>query len=722
MRVSSQLTHQSAHLAARDAIIAMVKRPIAKIAFVLVLVALPLAVGVVPDYRWRAILVARKLTGWLTDVSWADLRDIARPRSGFELRHLARWGDPYTTIEDPYTAASDRARGRELFASNCAKCHGPEAGGGLGPALVGRTLHHGDSDWSVYRTVTRGVPGTAMVGGLIERGDVWRVITYLRQLGSSGAMKTGASGPDAVTLSPAPEVTSANLMESSKGIGEWLLPGGSYDGKRFSRDIEVNIGNVSGLSVQWVYQLPPSDAPNESGPIVSGRYLYVTVPPGTVIALDAESGAKVWQYTRTVPPDFHVCCLATNRGVAVLGRRVYFGTLDAHLIALDATSGQLAWDQNVVDYKTGYSITSAPLPVGDVVITGIAGSEFPTRGFISAYDAVTGALRWRFKTVPEPGDPANKTWGGDSWKTGGAATWGIGAYDPELGLLYWGVATAAPDFNAALRSGDNLYANCLLALNPTTGKLVWYFQFLPGEDHDWDSIQTPSLIDLEKDGHTERLLAVANRGGFFYVLDRQTGRFIRGAPFAKQTWALGLSSSGRPIRAPNSTPNAQGVYVYPSANGATNWWPSAYSPLTRLYYVNVEETGALFFAKDESSSKPGHMYVAGTATFNDPAVDVVRAIDPVTATVRWERKNSTVTSAPRGGLLATAGGLLFGSDGTRLYALDASNGSELWSFNAGAHISAPPVTFRIGGKQVIAVVAGHDLITFALTPQRKARN
>lgn len=696
------------------------KRITAKMASLLVLVIAGCTILIVPDYRWRAIVVARKLTGLLADITWADLADIARPGSGFELRHLARWGDPYVTIEDPYTTASDRVRGRELFGLNCAKCHGAEAKGGLGPALVGRSLAHGDSDWAVYRTVTRGVPGTAMVGGLVGRRDIWRVIAYLRELGSSGAIRTGVSGPDAVKLDPAPDVTYAKLLESSGKTGEWLLPGGSYDGKRFSRDAEINMGNVSELSALWVYQLPPSDVPNESGPVVSGRYLYATVPLGTVIALDAESGAKVWQYTRTVPPDFHVCCVAVNRGVAVLGRRVYFGTLDAHLVALDSTSGQVVWDQSVADYKTGYSITSAPLPVGDLVITGVAGSEFPIRGFISAYDAATGALRWRFNTVPEPGDPASKTWGGDSWKTGGASTWGIGAYDPELGLLYWGVATAAPDFNASLRPGDNLYANSLLALNPGTGKLVWYFQFLPGDDHDWDSIQTPSLIDLEENGRTERMLAVANRGGFFYVLDRQTGRFIRGAPFVKQTWAVGLSPSGRPIRAPNSTPSPRGVYVYPSVNGATNWWPSAYSPLTHLYYVNVEEAGSLFVAKDETSSKPGRMYLGGTASFNDPAADTVRAIDPLTATVRWERKNSTVTSAPRGGLLATAGGLLFGSDGARLYALDASNGRELWSFNAGAHISAPPMTFRIGGKQVIAVVAGHDLIAFALPSQRNA--
>jgi mono/diheme cytochrome c family protein len=228
--------------------IALVKRSIARVAALLVVVVVVLPAAVVPDYRWRAIVVARKLTGLLKDVTWADLGDIARPRSGFELRHLARWGDPYSTIQDPYTTTADRGRGRDLFALNCAKCHGAEARGGLAPALVGRALQHGDSDWAIYRTATRGVPGTAMVGGLIARRDVWRVIAYLREFGSGGAIRTGASGPDAVTLGPAPEVTSAKLLESSGAIGEWLLPGGSYDGKRFSRDAEINTGNVSGLS------------------------------------------------------------------------------------------------------------------------------------------------------------------------------------------------------------------------------------------------------------------------------------------------------------------------------------------------------------------------------------------------------------------------------------------------------------------------------------------
>jgi alcohol dehydrogenase (cytochrome c) len=667
-----------------------------------------------PPTRWRSVIVARKLLGVVQDLSWADLGDIAGPGSSVQLRRLAITGDPYRSVHDPYSSAQDRAAGQRTFELICAKCHGTDARGGLGPALIGRTLSHGDSDWAVYRTITRGVPGSPMEGGLVSRREAWFVMAYLRGLGAAPAARlTGAAGTVA-SLAPAHSVSFAELVHSSGGTGDWLMPGGAYDGQRFARDRQINLGNVSQLAVRWIHQFPSTDAPNESAPIVSGDYLYVTLPSGSVFALDAHSGTQVWQYSRQVPSDIRVCCVATNRGAAVLGNRVYVGTLDAHLLALDASSGRLVWDRPVADYRVGYSITAAPLAVRDLVITGIAGAEYPTRGFISAYDAATGALRWRFNTIPQPGDPGSNTWGGDSWKTGGAVTWGTGAYDPELNLLYWGVSGAAPDFDAQARPGDNLYSNCMLALDATTGKLAWYFQFLPGDDHDWDSIQTPSLIDVSVDGHMQRWLAVANRGGFFYVLDRTNGHFVRGAPFAKQTWALGLTDQGQPILNPKSAVSPKGTFIYPSVNGATNWWPSTYSPITGLYYVNVEESGGLFFSGGGARPRPGRFYIDGLATYGDSFADYVRAIDPKTATVRWGIPNTTVTSAPRGGLLATAGGLLFGSDGAQLYALDAASGAKLWSFDTGAHISAPPVTFRSQGEQIIAVVAGQDLIAFAL--------
>jgi alcohol dehydrogenase (cytochrome c) len=555
-----------------------------------------------------------------------------------------------------------------------------------------------------------------MVGGFIERADAWYVISYLRGLEeSTGTRRQGFADPYTAVLDEAPDTTSAHLLESSQAKAEWLLPGGSYDGQRFSSESEVNAANVAKLSVQWIHQFPSTDAPNESTPIVAGNYMYVAAPPGNVYALDVRTGKQVWHYSRPIPSDIRVCCLATTRGVAVLGTTVFFGTLDAHMIALDASTGKVRWDRQVADYTEGYSIISAPLPVADLVVTGVGGGEFPTQGFIVAYEPLTGKIRWRFDTVPKLDQPAVKTWDAGTLKAG-APTWGVGAYDPELNLLYWGVGSAAPDFNGAVRPGDNLYSNCLLALDPATGKLAWYFQYLPGDDdHDWDSIQTPSLIDIEQDGVVQKWLVVAHRNGFFYVLDRKTGKFVRGAPFAKQTWATGLDpATGHAIRGPNTRGTPEGTFLYPSLNGATNWWPSAYSPLTHLYYVNVEEGGGLYY-QGPAKAKRGRLYLGGNATFgNDSFSDWVRAIDPLTAQVRWERRNDTVTSAPRGGLLTTAGGLLVGSDGARLYALDADSGKELWSFNAGGHISAPPITFRIGERQMISVLSGQDVLTFAL--------
>lgn len=683
----------------------------------LLVVLLAGAVAASP-YRWAGVLVVRKAIGLLPEVQWADVGVLIRRDLGFDIGRLARHGDPSQTLRNPFSGVEPAMRiGKELFADNCSKCHGAGATGGLGPALVGNTFKHGASDWALYHTITAGVPGTPMVGNFIPRADVWKVVAYLKGLEvvkTGGLARTGFDHIYTAEVKPAPEVSGEQLLQSSRSIGEWLLPWGSYDGQRYARDEQINTQNVRQLAAHWVHQLPAADAPNESTPVVSRDYLYVSQPPGAVYALDVKTGREIWRYTRPIPADIRVCCLATTRGVAVLGNRVYFGTLDAHMIALDASTGKVVWDQTVADYTEGYSIISPPMPIGDMVITGIAGGEYATQGFIIAYDGVTGHVRWRFDTIPKPDDPAAKTWAPKSLKAG-APTWGVGAYDPELNLLYWGVGCAAPDFNNAVRPGDNLYSSSMVALDPRTGKLVWYYQFLPGDDHDWDSIQTPSLIDVEQNGVVQKWLAVANRGGFFYVLDRKTGRFIRGTPFSKVTWATGLDPvTGRPQRAPNTEVTAEGTLLYPSLNGATNWWPSAYSPQTGLYYANVEEGAGLFYQGPAKVSR-GKQYLGGNGTFGDDAFkDFVRAIDPRTGEKRWERENKVVTSAPRGGLLATAGGLLFGSDGPRLYALDTRTGEELWGFEAGSHISAPPITYRWEGRQYIAVVAGQNVLSFAL--------
>src|SRR5262249_7547918 len=270
-------------------------------------------------------------------------------------------------------------------------------------------------------------------------------------------------------------------------------------------------------------------------------------PPSNAAALDAKTGRPLWMYRRPIPSDVRVCCAQVNRGLAILGDTVFLGTVDAHLLALDARTGRALWDITVADYRTGHSITAAPLVVKDEVVIGISGGEYGIRGFLDAYDARTGARRWRFWTVPGPGEPGHETWDGESWKTGSAATWVTGSYDPELNLLYWGTGNPGPDYNGDVRAGDNLYANSLLALDADTGKLQWHFQFTPHDTHDWDANHVPMLVDAPFRGSARKLVVVPNRNGFYYALDRATGQFLLGKAYGKQTWAKGLDDRGRPI-------------------------------------------------------------------------------------------------------------------------------------------------------------------------------
>ncbi len=680
----------------------------------------------IPAVRWRVAIIAIKAANQLDGIEWQDIPYVLRANSGIRLSRLVRYRNPYILITNPLDSAADRKRGADLFARTCARCHGDAAQGGAGPALVGRSLAHGSSDWAMYLTIRHGVPGTAMQAWGLSREDAWRVIAFLRQSAFEYNQRLAAGDAGSGTpLAPLLPATAEMLQAAASDVADWLLPAGSYSGQRFSRDTQLTSANVSQLAVRWIHQFNLADQIVESVPIVVGRRLYVTLPNGAVQALDTGTGALIWQYTRPPPADIRLCCITTNRGVAVLGKRVYVGTLDAHLLALDAATGELLWDQTVADYREGYSITSAPLPVGDLLITGIAGSDFPTRGFISAYDAATGALRWRTYTIPAPGEPGSDTWAGDSARHGGASTWGLGAYDPELGLLYWGTGNPAPDYNAANRAGDNLYSCSLLALDVATGRMVWHFQFSPRDDHDWDSIQTPALFDATEGGVVKKELAVANRNGFFYVLDRETGKFVRGAAYAKQTWASGLGPDGRPLRLPGSSPTPGGTYLYPSTTGAANWWFQSYSPLTGLQYVDVLERGGIYFSSESPpSAESGRLFVgsAGRYVDGDFQYAVVRAIDPATARVRWEHRNAGVNELPRGGLLSTAGNLVFGSDDSKLMALDATSGAQLWSFDTGGQISAAPVSYRVGERQYITVATGQMLIAFALPDPPAAKH
>ncbi len=509
------------------------------------------------------------------------------------------------------------------------------------------------------------------------------------------------------------QVPYQRILNADQEPGNWLTYSGNYQGHRYSPLAQINTTNVAKLKPTWVYQVrDPGKV--ETTPIVVDGVLYITEKPHVVTALDARTGRPLWTYRRTTPPDVRACCGTPNRGLAILDDTLYFNTFDAKLVALDLHTGKLRWETTVADYKLGYSMTAAPLAVKDKIIVGIAGGEFGIRGFLDAYDAKTGKRAWRFWTVPEPGEPGNETWAGDSWKTGAAPTWVTGVYDPDLNLVYWGTGNPGPDWNGDERAGDNLYSDCLLALDADTGKLKWYFQFTPHDVCDWDATETPVLFDAAINGRNRKLVVMANRNGFYYVLDRATGEYLSAEPFVKQTWAKGMDAKGRPIRLPNTSPTPEGTLIYPGLDGGTNWQSPSYSPLQKLFYVLARDNNGQIYFKAKTPYKPGDPFMGGGAR-DLPGVEsyaVVKALEPTTGKQKWEFK---LYAPVFSGVMSTAGGLVFGgSTEGYFYALDAATGKPLWHFMAGAQIVTNPVSYLVNGKQHVAITAGLSLFVFAL--------
>jgi alcohol dehydrogenase (cytochrome c) len=468
------------------------------------------------------------------------------------------------------------------------------------------------------------------------------------------------------------------------------------------------------MKAAWVYQSREAGK-WEVTPLVVDGVLYVSERPNIITAIDGKTGRALWNYRRPMPDNVPGCCGPVNRGLAILGDALYVNTYDCHLVCIDVNTGKQRWDVVVADYHKGYSMTGAPLAVKDKLIVGISGGEFGMRGFLDAYDAKTGAHAWRFWTIPDVGESGHDTWGdGDAWKTGGVATWVTGTYDPDLNLIYWGTGNPCPDYNGDTRPGDNLYACSVIAVDPDTGKLRWYYQYTPHDVHDWDSAEVPVLVDAAIDGKPRQLLVQANRNAFFYVLDRTTGEFITGKAFAKETWASGLDAKGRPILLPNKEPNSDGVLVYPGLEGAVNWPSPAYNPRTGLFYVHAQDDYAQVYFKLKEEYEPGRNYVGGDTrnVLGAEPYGAVKAIEATTGTVKWEFKEETSSNA---GILTTATGLVFtGTHDGYFYALDARIGKPLWKFQTGAQINGGAVTYLVDGKQYVAVAAGAGLFTFAL--------
>jgi len=536
------------------------------------------------------------------------------------------------------------------------------------------------------------------------------ILLFLFTFGTLSLAQELREGPVTPAFTP---VSWERLVNAVDEPENWLMYSSTLDSQRHSGLNQVNTANVTELEFKWAYQIPEIDRA-ETTPLVVDGIMFITEAPSNIVAVDAVTGRQYWRYDHELPDDLRICCGRNNRGVAILGETLFMSTLDAHLVALDARTGNVRWDVEVADYAKGYSKTAAPLIVKDKVITGIAGGEFGIRGFIDAYDAQTGELAWRTYTIAGPGNPDVSSWSDDSWETGGGASWITGSYDVELNQIYWGTGNPGPDWNGDLRLGDNLYSDSALALNGDTGELEWYFQFTPHDVHDWDAIQVPILADIQYQGRERKVMMWANRNAFYYTIDRETGKFLLGNPYALQTWATGLDSDGRPIRVLGTTPTYEGVVVSPSIGGGTNWWSPSYSPQTGLFYVNAFDGEQKFFKRDEDYEE-GQRFTGGGGQYIEP-IDTynsaIRAIDPSTGDIAWEFPIQPRTGA---GILTTAGGLLFsGSVDGFFYALDASDGSELWHKSLGQRVHSAPMSFAVDGKQYVTVAAGNVVFTFGL--------
>jgi alcohol dehydrogenase (cytochrome c) len=522
----------------------------------------------------------------------------------------------------------------------------------------------------------------------------------------------GQRGPVSARI----DVNEHDLLAKPVGAN-WTSYNGDYTGRRYSILSQINRDNVGRLRAQWVFHSRNSQM-LEVTPVVINGVMYVT-SANDAYALDARTGRMLWSYTRPITTGLIEDASAhDNRGVAVWHSKVYMETDDAHLLCLDARSGNLIWDVKFGDIKENPAngATSAPLVVNGKVIVAPAGGDAGVRGRIEAFDAETGKLVWNFWTIPGPGEPNFGTWGnGDIWQHGGAAAWMPGTYDPETNTLFWGTGNPSPDFEGSQRPGDNLYSDCVLALDPDTGKLKWYFQFTPHDLYDFDAVETPVLIEGSYKGENRKLLVEANRNGFLYVLDRTNGKFLGATLFEPSVnWAKGIDAKGRPITT-GVIPTPGGTRVCPGIVGATNWFSPSYNPQTHLFYFmalrdcNIGHATPQPFVKGESYYNTGVERIQG-----EQGKKTFVAFDVESGKIAWlypqaGRGNSW------GGTMSTAGGLVFfGDDADSFEAIDARDGKPLWHFNTGQGMHASPMSYSVDGKQYVAIAAGSDIFTFGL--------
>jgi alcohol dehydrogenase (cytochrome c) len=520
---------------------------------------------------------------------------------------------------------------------------------------------------------------------------------------------TAANNARLVGIAPdvARTVTSQRIATADREPQNWLTYYGTYDGQRFSRLTQVTPSNVRSLGVAWQYQDPPLGLMAgqvgyslQAAPIVVDGVMYMTGPDAVVWALDAATGAVLWKYQHAVSLDTPLCCGTSNRGVAVADGKVIFATPSGHMIALDAITGKPVWNTTFLDVRAGESSTAAPLVVKNMVLIGSAGAEYGVRGHIDAFDIATGRRVWRRYNVPKPGEPGSDTWPakGDAWSQGGGTAWITGTYDPELNLVYWGIANPGPLFTAEVRAGDNLYTDAIVAFNPDDGALKWYFQTTPHDQWDYDAVSEPILFD--RDG--QKFLVQFNKNGYYYLLDRVTGKLIHARPFVRTTWGSVDSVTGKVTV--HLVPTEKGTVICPGAAGGKEWTHASYSPRTGLVYVPVIEQCATFVRHVQQFRESMGYW----GSVPNPVVDehwgYVKAIDPVSGKEVWAHRTKYPVVAS---VLSTASDLVFAGEATGEFdALDGRTGELLWQLQTGSGIHSSPVTYSVAGKQYFAVPSG----------------
>src|SRR3984893_14991094 len=467
----------------------------------------------------RAWLYLQKAQGGVPELSWSELWELRFPGRGFQCTEG-------TSLEasiqySSYASEENRSAGARIFRERCTGCHGVDGSGGFGPSLTRPQYKHGDSDLAIYQVLRDGISGTRRPAPRLPPRELLRVIASVKML---QAHSSTDHEPEAPRL--AIHVNSERLRAAGTNPDEWLMYSGSYDGWRHTSLAEITPANVAQLRIRWIKQFDITGTIIEATPLVIDGVIFMVAEAGHVVALDDKTGNVIWEHKRPVPPDWRPIAGPVNRGLAVHGSTIFFGSLDGYLVAIDANDGKVIWQTLVGSPSDGYSITGAPLVVNGSVVVGVAGGDFGIRGFLAAYDVSTGQQQWKFETIPGPGEVGHETWENDAWRTGGGTTWITGSYDPSTDLLYWGVGNPAPTFSGDVRPGDNLFTDSVIALHASTGKLAWYFQFTPHDEHDWDSAQTPVLADLPIDGVVRKVICWPNRNGFYYVLDRVTGGFL----------------------------------------------------------------------------------------------------------------------------------------------------------------------------------------------------